>query len=357
MEEIEMAIQSSTQPNVRSDARQRTDDFHREYVASEGGPVPTTQNGKPKVNVDGNLLPMLEKSAQTMRHVAENVENRGLKLLLKVMAQERAYMVDALRQAMAKNPIDPLDSSQKSSATRLQEGLEDIQASMTVQRQGREKLMLSHLVQEEESLLAAYARALEGDVPDSLRKELTTQQSLVSQFYTRLQSVGEGIDPIVARVFDTRIEGEAAVARLREQGLDPSQIDAAPINQLAKPMRPTAVKPSSPKNTMAAGAFSGAIVGGIVGLALAAFVWLAPQLVGWVTVGPWALLIGAIIIGAVFGTVFGLLIGQNQREDDIAVTADSLINGEILVVAYPKPHQVVLVEDILQVYHARELNR
>jgi hypothetical protein len=68
-------------------------------------------------------------------------------------------------------------------------------------------------------------------------------------------------------------------------------------------------------------------------------------------------LIGAILIGAVFGTVFGLLIGQNQREDDIAVTADSLINGEILVVAYPKPHQVALVEDILQVYHARELNR
>jgi hypothetical protein len=352
-----MAIQSSTQPNVQPDARRRTDDFHREYVASESGVSTTRQNGKSKVDVGSKLLPMLEKSAQNLRHAAENIENRGLKLLLKVMAQERVYMFDSLRDAMGQTPVDPLDSAQKSAATGLQEGLEDIQTSMAVKRQGRENLALSHLVQEEDALLAAYARALEGDIPDALWKELEAQQATIAQFYTRLQSVGEGTEPIVARVFDTRIEGESAVARLREQGLDPSRIDAAPINRLARPLRPATVISSSPKNTMAAGAFSGAVVGGLVGLALAAFVWLAPQLVGWVTVGPWALLLGAIVIGAVFGTVFGLLIGQSQREDDMAVTADSLINGEILVVAYPQAQQVALTEEILQVHHARELNR
>jgi len=357
LEEIEMAIQSSTQPNVRSDARQRTDDFHREYVASEGGATPTTLNGKARVDVGSKLLPMLEKSAQNMRHAAENVENRGLKLLLKVMAQERAYMAISLREAIGKTPVDPLDSTQKSASTSLQQGLEDIQTSMAVQRQGRETLALSHVVQEEAALLDAYEKALGDNVPDPLRTELEVEYAHIAQFYTRLQSVGEGMEPIVARVFDTRIEGESAVVRLRERGLDSSQIDSAPINQLAQPLRPSTVIPSSPKNTMAAGAFSGAIVGGIIGLALAAFVWFAPQLVGWVTVGPWALLIGAILIGAVFGSVFGLLIGQNQREDDIAVTADSLINGEILVVAYPQPHQVAVTEEVLQVHHARELNR
>jgi urea transporter len=84
---------------------------------------------------------------------------------------------------------------------------------------------------------------------------------------------------------------------------------------------------------------------------------MAPQLVGWVTVGPWTLLLGAIAIGAVFGTVFGTFIGQSQREDDVAVTVDGLINGEILVAAYPKPQQVAMVEDVLQVHHARELSR
>jgi hypothetical protein len=145
--------------------------------------------------------------------------------------------------------------------------------------------------------------------------------------------------------------------RLRESGLNAAQIDAAPISQVAQPVLQTTKKPASAKSTMVAGAMSGAMVGGLVGLALAIFVWLYPQLEGWVTVGPWALLIGAAIIGAGFGTVFGFFIGQNQREDDLMVTADGLVNGEILVVAYPQAHQVPMVEEILQVHHARELNR
>jgi hypothetical protein len=273
------------------------------------------------------------------------------------MAQERAYMVNALRKELGQTPVDSLASDQKSSSTRLQEGLQDIQTGMTVKREGRENVALSNLVEEDDALLAAYSVALEGNLTDSLRRELEAERATVAQFNGRLQSVGEGNEAktIIARVFDTRIEGDSAVARLREKGIDPSQIDAAPINQLARPLRPNTVKPSSPKNTMAAGAFSGAIVGGLVGLALATFVWMAPQYVGWVTVGPMALLLGAIVIGAGFGLVFGFFIGLSQREDDIAVTADSLINGEVLVVAYPQPQQVAIVEDILQIHHAREL--
>jgi hypothetical protein len=309
------------------------------------------------VVVDTKLLHLLEKSAQTLRHVSENVENRGLKLLLKVMAQERVVMVNALRQAIGKRLDDPLDRSHKSAATSLQEGLQDIQSSMTVQRQGRENVALGHLLEEEQALLDAYTASIERNAAAPLREMLESQRTHVAQFYARLQVVGAGIEPIVARVFDTRIEGDSAITRLRERGLDGSQIDSLPITQVAQPVLRTTAATSSPKSTIGAGAFSGALVGGIVGLALAAFVWMAPQLVGWVTVGPWALLLGAILFGIFFGSVIGFFIGQNQREDDLAVTADGLVNGEILVVAYPQPQQVAMVEDVLQVHHARELNR
>jgi hypothetical protein len=69
------------------------------------------------------------------------------------------------------------------------------------------------------------------------------------------------------------------------------------------------------------------------------------------------LLLGAIAIGAIFGSVFGFFIGQNQREIDLAETADGLVNGEILVVAYPQPHLLPMVEEVLQLHHAREVNR
>lgn len=319
----------------------------------------TTPRGTAEVGK--GLVHMVERSAQSLRHAAESVENRGLKLFLKVMAQERAYMHNALRQASGYRAVDALDPSAKSPATSLQEGLQELQSSMTVKQQGRENVALTHLLDEEEKLIEAYNAALQSENDATTRELLTVQRDRVAGFVTRLTGVDYGVEPIVARVFDTRVEGESAVTRLRARGMDAAQIDALPINQIAHPAlyhTGIVVAPKrSPLQTMMAGALVGALCGGIFGLALAAFVWMAPQLIGWVTVGGWQLLIGSIIAGAFGGTVFGFFIGQNQKEIDQSVTADSLINGEMLVVAYPSAGQIAEVEDVLQVHHARELNR
>jgi len=374
-----MATPTNIQNGIQPDVRKRSDEFDRDFIATEGGSTrplttasaidpsisSTTTSAAPtsavadsavKTNVNLHLLTLLEKSAQTYRHTAENIENRGLKLLLKVVAQDRSNMYGVLRDALGKDAVDPLDPSRKPAARSLQQGLQDIQTGMTVQQQGRENVALTNLLKEEEELLAAYDAALDGSVPP-LWELLDSQRSKVVSLNARLRTVAEGNEPIIARVFDTRIEGDAALLRLRESGLDSSQLDAAPISQVTQPVLRTTKTPASARNTTVAGAVGGAIVGGLVGLALATYVWLNPQLEGWVTVGPWVLLFGAIVIFAGFGTVFGFFIGQSQREDDLMVTADGLVNGELLVVAYPKPQQVPVVEEILQVHHARELNR
>ena len=345
------------QTNVPQDVRRRADEMPREMIATTGGNVAEVRADIPVIDVGTSLLQLLERSAQSLRHAAENVENRGLKVLLKVVAQERVAMYNSLRQAMGQGVANPLDSSQKSSGTRLQEGLQDIQTSMTVQRQGRENVALNHLLEEEDALLAAYTAVMQGNKAAPLRALLEAQRSIVNGFYTRLQRVGDGHEPIVARVFDTRVEGESAIVRLKEQGLDASQIDATTITRVARPVVNSSAEPTSPRNTMIAGALGGAVIGGIVGGTLALYTSSNPQFVGWVTVGPWVMLMVPMLIGALFGTVFGFFIGQNRREDDVAVTMDSLINGEVLVVAYPQPHQVDMAEDVLQIHHARELNR
>jgi len=348
-----MAVQTKMQQETRG----RVDKFDRDGVAVGAAPASTISPATIDTNAGNRLLDLLEKSAQTLRHAAESVENRGLKLLLKVMAQERANMYNTLRQAMGRNTADPLDPAHKPLSRSLQQGLEEIQTSMTVQRQGRENVTLSHLLEEEDALVAAYSSFAVGNSGSPLGALLEAQRTQIAKFDGRLKSVSEGAEPIVARVFDSRNEGDIAIQRLREGGLSSSQIDSATISQVERPVLKSTVVPVGPKSTMAAGAFAGGMVGALVGAALAVFVWLAPGLVGWVTVGPWALWIGAIIIGAVFGIVFGFFIGQNQVEDDLMVTADGLEHGELLVVAYPHPEQVALAEDALQVYHSRELNR
>jgi len=347
----------AVETKMQQETRRRTDEFNRDYIFTEVAPATEKTAGATDMSTAATLLGALEKSAQTLRHAAESIENRGLKLLLKVMVQERAGMYNSLREAMGRGEANPLDPARKSVGTSMGQGLQDIQASMTVQQQGRETVTLSHLLTEEDALLTAYSSFLAKSSGSPLEAQLKAQQTQIAKFNSRLKVVGDGGEPIVARVFDTKGEGEVAIKQLQNAGLAATQIDSAPISQVARPVLRSTVHPAGPKSAMAAGAFAGGMVGALVGAALATFVWLAPAMVQWVSVGPWTLLIGAIIIGAVFGIVFGYFIGQNKAEDDLMVTADGLINGEMLVVAYPHPDQVATTEDILQLHHARELNR
>ena len=84
-----MAVQTKMQQETRGSV----DEFNRDYVAVETTPTAARTPVSIDANAGNRLLDLLEKSAQTLRHTAESVENRGLKLLLKVMAQ--GYSVEA----------------------------------------------------------------------------------------------------------------------------------------------------------------------------------------------------------------------------------------------------------------------
>jgi len=240
LEEIAMAVETTKQQQTRG----RADELTREYVASEVAPTPANMANVSDLSAGDALLSALEKSAQTLRHAAESIENRGLKLLLKVMAQERVGMYNSLRQAMGRDATNPLDPARKSVGTSMGQGLQEIKSSMTVQQQGRETVTLSYLSTEEDALVAAYSSFLAASSGSPLATQLEAQQTQIAKFNARLKAVGEGEEPIVARVFDTRIEGETAVKRLQEEGLSPSQIDAAPISQVTRPVLRATVRPA-----------------------------------------------------------------------------------------------------------------
>src|SRR3712207_3340894 len=121
-----MAVNTNVKPDprleARPDVRRRSDELNRDFIATDGGAAPVVVDDKNDVSgttrvTDANssreLLQLLEMSGQNLRHAAESVENRGLKLLLKVMAQERVAMYNSLRQALGKEADDPLDRSKQ----------------------------------------------------------------------------------------------------------------------------------------------------------------------------------------------------------------------------------------------------
>src|SRR3954466_7457871 len=129
-----MAVESSRQ----QETRRRADELTREHVSTEVAQAPEKTANVIDVNAGDALVALLEKSAQTLRHAAESIENRGLKLLLKYMAQERVAMYNSLRQALGRDTANPLDPAHKPAGRSLKEGMQEIQSSMTVQRLGRE---------------------------------------------------------------------------------------------------------------------------------------------------------------------------------------------------------------------------
>jgi hypothetical protein len=194
-----MATRPDTRLDKQSDLHSRIDETNREYVSTQGGysSANSSVQTDTKMQLDRirQLINMLIESAKTLHHSAESIESRGLKLLLKVMAQERVYMLERLRESMGLIPVDPLNGQDPNNSlpTSIAQGLKDIQSAMTVKREGREDLARKDFVAEEEKLLQAYSAVLETDVSEPFRRELEAQQAQIAQLYTRLSTVTKAV--------------------------------------------------------------------------------------------------------------------------------------------------------------------
>jgi hypothetical protein len=238
-------------------------------------------------------------------------------------------------------------------------GLRTIQTSMTLQREGRQDLVLSNLVAEERALLEKYDKAIAAHPPAPIDNMLTAQKNRLTAAYDNMRRVADGRCELVARVYENHEDGERAITSLRAQGIDESDIDVLEGEQIRSRVSKA---PSPPKTAPAtiAGAISGGVVGLIIGVAWwfllmagadAADVTVAEPM----TVGPVTLISASLFFGALMGAVFGWFIGRNKAEDDAFVTQQSLQESDLLVAVYVDKDQVPRVEQTLHVHHGREL--
>lgn len=310
-----------------------------------------------------HLVRAAEESVATLTHAAENVENGGLKLLIKVVAATRATRVKRMRAAAGLEESMRQDATEWAHERHIADGMTDIQASMSVRREERQHLALYELAKSEAELLDAYDAVLRrngndplNSLPQPIIHLLEQQRSELQSFHNRLSYLDEKRAPlVVARVVENEEEAKHLAAELHNRGLAPDQVDILPVGGAMVRASAEVAKPASPRSTVVAGAVTGGIVGGVIGLALALYIMFEPAWVGSLTVGPLWFFLGTLIAAALMGAAFGWIIGQNRKEDDRNVALHHLHEGECLVAAFPSQVQVPAAEDVLQIHHARSL--
>lgn len=301
-------------------------------------------------------------SQQAYAYAAQHTRNRGLKLLLKSYADERARFREELR-GLAEPASAEITASESSGA--VGRGLANVRAWFTVRRQTRQRVLLHKVMEAEQAAVAAYTSALaEPGVGSSTAVESTLHSQLAAfrQAEKRLDALAahRSGDAMLVRLYEQPDQVQQVVTALAGTGVAQDDIYVADVQQLTPDAADAPERERSRWETMAVAAAIGAIIGAVIVLpfAIALRIYF-PQLNGIFATSPNGVLLeyvaGGLLVGAIFGLYFGIFIGQDTVEDDAYFTAQSLDKGTLLVAVPATAANRAAVERVLGLQHQFEV--
>jgi len=300
------------------------------------------------------------ESDKTLYNTAEQLDNRGMKLLVKSYAQQHARFTTQLQDVVTQMGGTPPEN--RNAVAAVGQGLSDVQAAMMVKRQGRHHAALLTALQSEDKTVNAYAEALKSSLPERIKAVVTEQAERVRSIQNQLKLMaGESARRLVIRLYNRPGEAENVVDQLQRAGFTSDEIYTAPIEQAANIYTAdTKERGKSKSQTVLAMGLAGAGFGLALGLLVGIFQnLLAPNTVSFLPTSGFGvvLLVGLIgaVIGAIFGTIFGLLIGQNQAEEDAYLYIESLKDGDTLLVVFTDSRNKPTADRIVGLKHQREI--
>ena len=291
-----------------------------------------SKTNRQELAVINRLLRINIASEKGFNLAAENVKNRGLKLILKSFAQERAEFAAQLRQLVQTAEGKPAEGSGWLAA--LHRGWINIKSAVTIGQPATESVVLAEVTRGERAAHQAYQQAME----KPLRLEVA---DVVQQQYRHLQATMEQIrllrghdgNRTVVRLFDSEEDAEAATEALADAGFPQESIERVEMGDVV-----VAYQAQEEGNTMAESAFAGAVVGAALGIfiGLVAIVsaWLAPGMTPFGTAliqTEVLILLSALAAGFILGGLIGAIIGVGIVQDDIYRYSDSMNRGAFLL--------------------------
>lgn len=313
-----------------------------------------TTDAKQVVRTLNRLVAIIIASEKGFNVAAENVKNRGLQVMFKAYAQERAQFAKALRVFVRDLGGEPPEGSGPLAATHR--GWINIKAAMTIGQPATERVVLAEVVRGESVAVSRYEDALQQSLPAEIREVVAQQHERVREVCERAQEL-QGRDGVrlCVRLFDSEADAEAAEAELRSAGFEPSSIERVPLSQVLNLYEGQHVMDTTAESGLA-GALAGAALGVLLGVIAGISGVIAPGNplfdMSVVELFTMTIILGAVV-GLFFGALIGAIIGLGVSQEDAYRYASSVRHGSLLLLLRTDIARAAEATDIMKRVNAR----
>lgn len=278
------------------------------------------------------LLRLCLASEKGFNVAAENVKNRGLKVMFKTYAQERAQFADILGKLVQEFGGKAGEGGGLLAAAHR--GWINIKAAMTIGQPATERVVLNEVARGEQVALRRYDDVLQEELSSEIRAVVEKQRERVAEVNERVQDLqGRDGARLVVRLFDTEEDLLKAESELKAAGFDPARMERVPLDQVLALYQGQEIRDSTAESALA-GALAGAALGVLLGLVAGVSAMVAPGSalfgMGVAETFLWTILLGAAA-GLFFGALIGAIIGLGVSQEDEYRYAESVRHGSMLL--------------------------
>jgi len=267
--------------------------------------------------------------------VAANVANRGLKVLLRTYAQERAQFAGELKEEIQRLGGHISEGALLLWLGPIHRGRMDIFAALTIGAQNVENVVLGEALLGENAAVSAYRRDQAAVLPAETRALLERQYQQIKATRDQVALLrGQTGKRLVVRLFDSDGNAQAAMQALKHAGFSPDNMEVIDVKQVSRVYEGHGNRVSE---TIISGAVGGALWGSLIGAVAGVSVASVPDMqpVAGNALQSWAVIaLGGTVLGAIGAAFLGFIIGNGISEEDVYLYDDSVRHGVNLVRLY-----------------------
>lgn len=292
------------------------------------------------------LYRIVEAGERGFATAAINAKRKGLKLLFKSFAQQRADFKEEILAEIRRLGGD--DAPGSSVTGMIHRGRVAIYSAMIIEDERRERVILKEAALGERYAEQTYKKALAADLPKETRAIVEQQYSEVRRVIEAVQLLrGRDGKRMLVRLFDTEQEASSAIQLLKRAGFTAESVRKLDVSETIALYEGKGI---TVPETILSGAVGGVVWGSLIGV-LAGFGVLQTnaEFIRGSPLLTWALIaVGITLIGAMVGGILGLVLGAGIADDDRYAYSQSSQDGNHLVTAVVKEAQINEAGMILQ---------